>query len=248
MTATFSTQRRGFSLIELLVVVAIIGILIGLTLAAVQKARSAAGRIQCANNLHQLLLATYQAESTYGYVPGNPFADGVVGTTFYHLLPFLEASAIHDSHTYSATIASFRCPGDPSTSRGANGPGNYATNDLLFHSNAGNTRVTLSTIPDGASNTILFAEKYAACSNWASVADGAPVNCYKPAYMAKAGAPYPFQVNPPVNQCDCAVPQTSHGHVIQVGMGDGSVRGVHSNISSAIWYAGNDPNDGQGLD
>src|SRR5262249_27313459 len=153
-------------------------------------------------------LAAYQAEDAHGYVPGNPFASGVVATTFYHLLPFLEASAIYENHTYSATIASYRCPGDPSTSGGANGPGNYATNDLLFHTNAGNTRVSLSTIPDGASCTILFAEKYAACSNWASVADGAPLNCFKPAYAARPGAsaPYAFQVNPPANQCDCAVP------------------------------------------
>lgn len=89
----------GFTLVELLVVIAIIGVLVALLLPAVQAAREAARRGQCANNMTQISLALHNYEMAHGcYPPGTIDATGPIvnAATGYHhnwlvqILPYIE--------------------------------------------------------------------------------------------------------------------------------------------------------------
>jgi prepilin-type N-terminal cleavage/methylation domain-containing protein/prepilin-type processing-associated H-X9-DG protein len=92
-------QRSAFTLVELLVVIAIIGVLIALLLPAVQKARDAAGRIQCQNNLKQIALGLHNFHDTFKAFPQNHRPPGAtVGSVrerwFTQILEFIEQDAL----------------------------------------------------------------------------------------------------------------------------------------------------------
>jgi prepilin-type N-terminal cleavage/methylation domain-containing protein/prepilin-type processing-associated H-X9-DG protein len=91
-------SRLGFTLVELLVVVAIIGVLVALLLPAVQSARESARRNQCSNNLKQLGLALHNFESSNKRFPwGSENANLWGPATHTYLLPLMDQKAIQDS-------------------------------------------------------------------------------------------------------------------------------------------------------
>lgn len=101
------SKKRGFTLVELLVVIAIIGILIALLLPAVQAAREAARRTQCANNLKQLGLAAHNYHDTRKVFPPGWLGsiDQKWQSDMWHtqdigvlvfLLPYIEQDRIYD--------------------------------------------------------------------------------------------------------------------------------------------------------
>jgi prepilin-type N-terminal cleavage/methylation domain-containing protein len=90
---------KGFTLVELLVVIAIIGVLVALLLPAVQSAREAARRMQCANNLKQIGLAFHVYETTFKVLPPESMATGGGAhgaTAFVFILPQLEQGPLWD--------------------------------------------------------------------------------------------------------------------------------------------------------
>lgn len=125
----------GFTLVELLVVITIIGILISLLLPAVQSAREAARRISCANNLKQVGLALHNYHSHYNCFPGLGTSSLASFSVQAKLLPFVEQTNLQDlidftqplylgsSHNQTLNPAQaaaartrlslFRCPSDP---------------------------------------------------------------------------------------------------------------------------------------
>jgi prepilin-type N-terminal cleavage/methylation domain-containing protein len=108
MSKSIAATGRGFTLVELLVVITIIGILIALLLPAVQAAREAARMTQCRNQLKQLALGCLNHESTYKRLPTNGWGygwsgDADLGTErhqpggwIFNILPYIEQQPLHE--------------------------------------------------------------------------------------------------------------------------------------------------------
>ena len=140
-TMDFSARRqRGFTSIELVVVMAIAGVVLALVLAALQATRETARRAKCADYLKQLALAAANYESVNGTLPSNGFSwapdncPDMLGrgfSAFAHMFGQLERQSVYDAINFSLTwqnranmtvaglgINSLWCPSDAMASLG----------------------------------------------------------------------------------------------------------------------------------
>ncbi len=174
------TSRRAFSLFELLIVIAIIGLLIALLLPAVQKVRQAAARMTSMNNLKQLALACHNYHDTYNFLP--PGNDRNNFSAAAKVLPFLEQQNLPklidfdkpmtdeaNARARKLVVKIFLSPRDPLSTL----PGEYGGTNYLFNAGAKpglvdneggvfyqDSKVSFDKITngDGMSNTIMTGE------------------------------------------------------------------------------------------
>jgi type II secretory pathway pseudopilin PulG len=261
-------HRQGFTLFQLLLVLAILLILLGLLLPAIVKVRMAANRAQESNNLKQLCLGALNCSDTHqGRVPPTTgaypidAAQGGQGTLHFFLLPFVEQQNVYNlSHdndpknpryrvSYKGTAAMpikvFLAPKDPSAPPNGMYEGwlalcNYPANYLVF--GKGGNRFP-AFITDGTSNTIFFAQRYQMCNGqphaWGY--DG----WYYWAPMFAYYSTELFQVMPAQADCDPERAQSLVKDHIQVGLGDGSVKILTPKFSAKTWLLACQPNDGE---
>jgi prepilin-type N-terminal cleavage/methylation domain-containing protein/prepilin-type processing-associated H-X9-DG protein len=148
-----STTRRAFTLVELLVVIAVIGVLVALLLPAVQAARESARRTKCRNHLKQHALAAHNVHDTQGKLPpfsarsmwdfslaGAPYQKAQGFTAFDWMLPYVEQQPLYDGSNWSvntvvggqtvyAHILPFhRCPSEVSSPTGRGATANRGAN------------------------------------------------------------------------------------------------------------------------
>jgi prepilin-type N-terminal cleavage/methylation domain-containing protein/prepilin-type processing-associated H-X9-DG protein len=165
-------RRRAFTLIELLIVIAIIGVLIGLLLPAVQKVRETANRTRCQSNLKQLGLAMHNYHGVNNCFPPAFAKPSNWGWSVW-LLPYVEQSALYNTLNPTATsialtpntslaLPIFACASDPAAATATNhfysnyGRSNYAISEQVSD---GGSAIRIEQITDGTSNTLMIGER-----------------------------------------------------------------------------------------
>jgi prepilin-type N-terminal cleavage/methylation domain-containing protein len=186
--------RVGFTLLELVVVVAIVALVLSLLMAAVVRVREAANITQSKNNLRQIILATHHFASTHqGRLPvvGNDFSVQLVSglslpqkqnpALWVEILPYLEGQSITSKKKKLnlPPVPLFLSPSDPTVDYALakkEAVSSYAANAEVFKDSPS----LIASFLDGTSNTIAFAEHYAGRCNKASFVYWEPACCGMP--------------------------------------------------------------------
>jgi prepilin-type N-terminal cleavage/methylation domain-containing protein/prepilin-type processing-associated H-X9-DG protein len=219
-------RRSAFTLVELLVVIAIIGVLVALLLPAVQMARAAGRRTQCANNLHQNLIALHNYHDTLkvfppASLPNNntwfgwiDYATSSVDTSRGLIAPFIEGNK-----------SVFACPDKidpPIHSLYGGASGGYG-----YNLNLGGTRYLPPTYAPRVVTTT-FASFPAGTSATLAMSDSARIELAYPAGSAPARATDNWYLTGPDDTSLFNEPGTHFRHlgVAMVGFLDGHVEGL----------------------
>lgn len=193
LTLSYCDHRRrrrkcqGFSLVELLVVIGILGLLLGLLIPAVQHARETARRASCSNNLRNQVLALQAFHDTNRVLPFGRYSTGGLDTSWYlEILPHIEQGQLADAFDRSRlwtdparnlsianqSISILRCPSSAVKFAGDTDYGGMmgstitsdnfqsAFNNGVLIDNEEGTAATIiyASITDGTSQTIAIAE------------------------------------------------------------------------------------------
>ncbi|MBX9581809.1 MAG: DUF1559 domain-containing protein [Gemmataceae bacterium] len=162
-------RRTAFTLLELIVVIAIVAVLVGLLLPAVQQVRAAAVRSKNANQLRQVGLGLNGYVSDHGgrlpgFIPPEVYDAQGDDPPLDGISPYLELANVTRSWEEGVRIPLFLDPSDPTTEvirpdllPVKRGNASYAANMVGF---VGRPDIAAQ-FPDGTSNTIAFAEHYA---------------------------------------------------------------------------------------
>jgi prepilin-type N-terminal cleavage/methylation domain-containing protein len=173
--------RPGFTLLELLVAVAIVAVLIGLVVPAVVRVRTTAIRTRVANQLRQISLAQQHYVTNHGplHPPGPANRSRGGGDVFGVILPYLEQQVVETPTPHGLMIQNYVSAGDPSIAFYPSEPGNcsFAVNALTCWRSG----VTIpAEVTDGTSNTVAFAERYARCQRQNVIWSLGTVRCFDP--------------------------------------------------------------------
>ena len=106
-----SLRRKGFTLIEVLVVIFILAIIVALLIPAVQGARESARKLQCSNNLRQIGIAMHGYIANHAVMPPGNFHGGY--SLHVAILPYLEQNALYQAINFNERPFLDSFPGSP---------------------------------------------------------------------------------------------------------------------------------------
>ena len=272
MSRLHSLRRSGFTLFQLLVILALLAMLLGFLFSAVGQVRQAASRTESQNNLKQITLATIDcADSQRGkLVPGPEnwyptprlAPNNGYGPCLFLITPYLEQDNLYkasltkvgDTPVYASwkvagkPVKTYIAPGDPTADPKADRT-SYLANELALPATGARYPASFT---DGTSNTILFAECYSEATDkitW----DGkqhtwkTPRRWWDNPTWKPVLGDLPFQAGPAKDAASAVLPQGFTRAGINVALADGSVRLVSSQISDLTFYHACTPSGGEVL-